>query len=446
MTSFATSPPAPGAPSSPADDERRRPPLDARVVRLWIAQTASEIGTAASGVAVAVHVFVETGSGWWLGVLAGIAALPAVLIAPALRRIDRRDRRSVVLAADVAAVVAVVIAGAVLALDRGGPIALVGLVAATSAARAVQAPALAAIWPSLVPDGAIDRVNGLNQLTAATGLVLGPLLAAALLGLGGLHLVFALDVVVSLVAIVATALLVPPSLAPARPSDDGSWAVALEWLRSVAARPVRVVLGVVLVSNGALAMFNVATLALATDVLGPTRVGVPLALGGVAMLVSSAVVGARGLPADRRLAVAVGIAGVGVGCVITASRPAAWLVVLGVVVSLAAAPLVGAAISTVCHERVPPSMYGRVFALRGAVASAVAPVSSVVAGGLMAVVAARVVASPERGLGATVIAVLGDGVGRGPAAVLAIVALALVAVAGVVALGRPWSDETRTYT
>ena len=117
---------------------------------------------------------------------------------------------------------------------------------------------------------------------------------------------------------------------------------------------------------------------------------------------------------------------------------------LGVVLSLAAAPLVGAAISTVCHELVPPSMYGRVFAVRGAVASAVAPVSSLAAGGLMAIVAARVAGTPSQGVGVAVTAVLGDGVGRGPAAVLALVAIVLIGVAVVVAAGRPWSNETRT--
>ena len=69
-------------------------PLGRRFLTVWVGQTASLVGSAVSGVGVAVWVYLETGSAAWLGVLAAMAAVPAVLAGPFLPIVDRFPRRT----------------------------------------------------------------------------------------------------------------------------------------------------------------------------------------------------------------------------------------------------------------------------------------------------------------------------------------------------------------
>ena len=75
-------------------------PLGALFWRIWSAQTVSTLGSAVAGFGIAVHVFLASGNAVWLGVLMAAAGLPFVVLAPLLGRIDRFDRRVVMITGD----------------------------------------------------------------------------------------------------------------------------------------------------------------------------------------------------------------------------------------------------------------------------------------------------------------------------------------------------------
>lgn len=63
----------------------------------------STMGSTLSAIGVAVHVYLETGSEAWLGILAALAGLPVLLVGPFLGLVDRYDRRSVMIVGDIIA-------------------------------------------------------------------------------------------------------------------------------------------------------------------------------------------------------------------------------------------------------------------------------------------------------------------------------------------------------
>jgi MFS transporter, DHA3 family, macrolide efflux protein len=401
--------------------------LGRRFLVVWFGQSVSALGSILSGVGMAVWVYVETGSTAWLGLLSALAAVPFVLTGPAMPIVDRLPRRTVMIGADVLAASGTVVA---LALAVAGRLevwhlAVVGFVGGVG--TAFQFPAFQAAIPALVTRDALGRANGINQLGPAAGVVIGPMFATPLVAWWGIGAVLAVDLISFLVAVVCTVAVrfddPPPDPDVA---DDRTWSAAFGWLRSDG-RAIAVLLGVMAVVNFCLAFFNIALISLATDVGGTARAGLVLGAAGVAMLVGTIVLGRTGVSPQRIRTFDGALLAAGAGFTIAALRPSFALLVVGVVVALAAVPAVNAAVSTIYHERVPSSMQGRVFGLRSAIGRGLEPLGSVIAGFVIASVAAPAMA--DGGAGASTIGrLIGVGDHRGAAAVVLAVGVALALI------------------
>ena len=417
-----------------AADTERRPALGTRFFAIWFGQTLSAIGSTLSGVGIGVWVFLETGSAAWLGVLVAVANLPPVVLIPFMRHIDRLSRRWVMVAGDALAAVAA-LATLILAMSDRLEVWQLAIAAFVSGAGgAFQIPAFQAAIPALVAPEALARANGLTQFGPAVGITVGPLLAAPVVGWWGLEGVVIIDLVTFTIAIATVVAVRFGDVRGPTPDDDGSWAAALTWLRGDG----RALLGLLLAMaaiNLVLSSVNVSLLALAVEVGGTSLAGVPLAAGGVAMIVGSIAVGARGLPARRMRFCALSLSIFGLGCWIAAARPSVALITVGTFVALLAVPAVNATMATIFHEHVPESMHGRVFALRGAIGQSLGPVGSVFAGVLIATVAEPAMGS-DGWAGRTVGQVIGTGADRAPALMMLATGIALGLLA--LRIGTSW--------
>ena len=405
-----------------------RPPLGHRFLIVWFGQTVSAVGSTVSGVGVAVWVFLETGSATWLGLLTALAALPALLTSPLLPLVDRFQRRRVIVGADTFAATGTSLALIVALTGRleVWHLAAAGFVAGVG--TAIQYPAFQAAVPSLVAPEALGRANGLNQLGPAVGIVIGPIIATPLVAWQGITAVLVVDVATFLVAMGCTlAVRFGEHRDAPDPTDDGSWRPALRWL-AADGRPLLVLLVAMATTNFFLAFFNVAMIGLATTVFGAARSGLVFAVGGVAMLVGSLVLGRRGGPDRRGRALFLGLSGVAGGCAILAARPSAGVLMVGAACVLAVVPLVSSTVATIYHERVPSSMQGRVFGVRAAVSRALDPIGAALSGVVITRLAEP--AMRDGGWGAdTVGRAIGSGAERGGALVLVFVAIAMAGVA-----------------
>lgn len=412
--------------------------LGHRFLVVWAGQTVSAIGSSLSGVGVAVYVFLETGSAAWLGLLTALAALPYVVTGPFMGLVDRFPRRTVMIAADAVAAVGPVVALALALTGRLAVwhLAVAGLIAALG--DSIQAPAAQAAVPALVPPAALGRANGLVQLGPAVGVVIGPALATPVVAWWGIEAILLIDVATFLVAVTATSLVrfgdaADPTGAPPV-DDDGSWRTMWAWLSSTG-RPLLVMLTVSMVVNLCTSFFNVANVALATDVAGPARAGLVFAAGGVAMVVGSLIVGSRGIPRRRVRAAGLSLAVAGIGAVGVGSHPSLQALIVGTVVLMAAIPVLNAIGATLYHERVPASMQGRVFGLRSAIARALMPVGSLAAGVVISGVAEPTMS--DGGVAARWIGpLIGAGPERGSALVVVAVGLAIALIG--VWVARSW--------
>ena len=374
-----------------------------------------------------MHVFVETGSAAWLGLLGALASIPFLLTAPMLTLTDRFRRRSVMIWADTFAVVGPAIAFVLALSDRleVWHLAVAGFLGGVGSS--FQWPAAQAAIPALVEPAALGRANGLNQLGPAAGIVLGPVLATPLVAWWGIEAVLLVDLITFAIAVGSTLIVkFDDATDDSNVADDGSWRALWAWLRRDG-RPLIVLLAVMAAVNFFLAFFNISLLVLATELGGVARAGLVLGAGGAAMVVGSLISARRGVGADRIGTFSSALLLAGVGFVVAAAYPSFVLVIVGVVIALGSFPAVNAAVSTMYHERVPASMHGRMFGLRTSLGRALEPVGAIVAGVVVAHVAEPGLADGGP-LAGSVGVILGTGAGRGAALTLAVVGLILIGI------------------
>lgn len=357
------------------------------------------LGTAANQmllVALGWQMYDLTSSAWDLGLVGLLQFIPTLAFTiPAGQLADRVDRRKV-LAASLAlqGVVALWLAGS----SAGGFIGrelIFALSVALGIARALQAPALQAIVPSLVPMEQLARAMALSTASMKIAVIGGPALGGFLY-VAGAPVVYGCCFALNLVSLVTVASI--PRVMHAS-KEPVSWAsvfagFAFLWRHKVALGAISLDLFAVLLGSvtALLPIF-------ARDVLnvGPWGLGLLRAAPAVGALVMAAVL-AR-VPVDRgvgrKLLISVGIYGASV---------LAFAVSEDFVLSLVALAVGGAAdmVSIVVRQTLvqletPEDMRGRVSAVNatfisasnqlgefraGATAAFIGPIGSVLVGGV----------------------------------------------------------------
>ncbi|MFJ5676620.1 MFS transporter [Streptomyces sp. NPDC093097] len=163
---------------------------------VWAGRLLTALGSSISGFALGLWIYQRTGSvtQFATGLLLGFA--PGMLAAPVAGvLVDRYRRRTVLLCADAAAMLAAV---ALLTAQTTGHLAVWQVYATTvveSCCAAFQWPALAAAVTGMVRPEQRGRAGAMTQTALAGAQLLGPTLAAVLLGAGGLRAVLVTDVV-----------------------------------------------------------------------------------------------------------------------------------------------------------------------------------------------------------------------------------------------------------
>ncbi len=363
-----------------------------------------------------IWVFIETGSVTTFAFIIVAANVPGLVASPlAGSVIDRVDRRMVMLVADTVAGVSTGLAAALFLTDTLEiwhlyPVAAVGAIA-----NAFQEPAYGASVPLLVPKRHLGRANGLVQAGPSLGVVVAPIMAAALVATAGLGVVLVIDLVTFVFAVTTLMVVRIPRPEAIAEDDVGaslwrSFSFGWKYLR---ARPGLLgLLGVYAVSNFMLSVVGLLYLPLILAFSTETAYGAVMSVGGVGMLLGSVLMSAWGGP-RKRIAGIMGMMGVaGVGVALAGVWESVLLIAVFGSVDMFLGPIINGTSQTLWQTKVAPAVQGRVFAVRRMVAFVISPVSLLLAGPL----ADRVfepALMPDGVLAGSVGLIIGTGRGRG---------------------------------
>ena len=229
-----------------------------------------------------------------VGLVGLLRMVPSALLAPLLSPLSDRGRRERVLIL-VSVLRGVATGAAALVVGMGGPTPIVYVLAVLSTiAATLYRPAHSALLPSLCNSGyELASANVVRGLLDSAATLVGPLLAAVLLELAGVTVVFAVAAGASLWA--AALLLRLRYDAPPRPSAPTEVALvrsAVEGVRTVAHnRDLALIMGLAAAQSFTLGALTVLTVVVAIDLLGTGEPGVGVLSAAVG---AGAVVGSLG--------------------------------------------------------------------------------------------------------------------------------------------------------
>ncbi len=211
MTEDPAVPRAPQAGRGPRQRGRRRawaidtgPLREPGFRRLFWGLTATMVGQQMTLVAVPVQVYVLTRDSLLVGVTSVVALVPLVVLGLLGGAIaDAMDRRRLMLVTGIGSAVTSALLAVQALLPGGGNLWLLWLlVAAVSGFTAVNQPTRSAVIPALVGPEGVAAATALTMTVRQVGVIVGPLAAGLLIGLGDLFLAYVVDAVTLLVAAV----------------------------------------------------------------------------------------------------------------------------------------------------------------------------------------------------------------------------------------------------
>ncbi len=161
---------------------------------IWAGQAVSMFTSYAASFAAVWYVTETTGSAVLLSAMSICAYLPQGLLSPYGGVIaDRCNRKTVIIAADMAVGLVSLALGLLILLGDVSIAAIMAMVIARSAGQAFHGPAMMAAMPMLVPEKHLLRINTLDMMLMSVAGIVAPALGIMLYEGVGFHAVMFLD-------------------------------------------------------------------------------------------------------------------------------------------------------------------------------------------------------------------------------------------------------------
>ncbi|HEX6597443.1 MAG TPA: amino acid adenylation domain-containing protein [Acidimicrobiales bacterium] len=418
------------APSAPAAGTAAEvEPSMRRFLAVAIGQLVSLTGSALTGFALPIWIYLETGSVTGLGAMFTIGLIPGLLVAPlAGAVIDRHDRRKIMLLCGLAAGGAELALGLAVWADVLPTWTVYLFIAWLSTVSGFQRLAYQSAIPQLVPKRFLGNANGLAQFSNGFALLVAPLAAAGLLATIDLGGIIVLDLVSYGFALTVLAVVRFPNRMGRHRREPLTTDIANGFRFSWGNRYFRSLLLFFLAINLFLGAPIVLTspLVLATGTIGD--VGQLALVEGLGAVVGAAIFSLWGGPKRRRaFGVVVTTFFVAATCALIGLRPSFAVVCVGMFGMMLSLTITQSIFLTMIQVKVPQRFHGRVFAINQMIAWSTLPIGFAVIAPLGSNLFGPML-EPGGALASTVGRVIGTGPGRGIAFVYIVSALAMLVV------------------
>ena len=395
---------------------------------LWFTQMISGLGSAMTAYALVIWSYTQAGSALRTALLMVCSYAPYVIcsiFAGALS--DRWDKKKTMLVCDALAAFSTLM---VLGLLKSGALRIWHLYivnALSGLMNTFQQPASEVATSALLKREYYQKVGGLRYLSNSLNSILTPIITTAILGLWGIDVVIAIDLISFAGAFIVLLLFIPiPKTEPknAKESILRSAAEGVRWLKGNPGifHLMLFLAGINLVAS----MFNAALPAMILSKASETALGTVNSVTGIAMLAGSLLASVLPTPKSRVKAIWV--------CLMLsmctenfflAFGSSTWVWCFGAVLGWIALPWMSANLEAVNRLNIPLEIQGRVFAARNSFQFFTIPVGYFLGGVLVDQVFEPIMAARTEGL---LVRLFGSGKGSGAAFLFALLWLAGIAV------------------
>jgi MFS transporter, DHA3 family, macrolide efflux protein len=384
---------------------------------LWFSQFVSGVGTGLGSFALGVWVYRQHASATQYSLFAFVATCTGLLVGPLAGVLaDRWDRKRLILLGDSGAAVMTGLMALALYTGRMQLWHVYIIASVMVGFSALQGPAQVAVSSQLVSRRQLGRVSGMTQAAGiATGLICPPL-SGALIPLIGFHGVIAIDISTFLFAFVVLVLIrLPRSPGAAEANRErrsvlGDVRFGWDYLRQ---RPgLLSLLWVFAATNFAVSIVQVLLTPLVLSFGSATNLGFVNAATAAGGLIGSLALSIWGGPRNRMNGILLLVLLQAPILLLGAVKPSVMLIAVACFLFTGLTPLVGGLSQAIWQGKVAHDIQGRVFAMRGLVASLASPLAFLLAGPLADRVFEPLMA-PGGALAGTIGQLIGTGKGRG---------------------------------
>jgi DHA3 family macrolide efflux protein-like MFS transporter len=380
-------PAAPHAQTSPIPER-----WAAKFFTIWTGQAFSLVGSALVQFALVWWMTKTTGSATVLATATLVALLPQILLGPFVGAlVDRWNRRLIMIVADTMIAAAT---GVLILLFANGNVQIwhvYAILLVRSLGGAFHGPAMTASTSLMVPRQHLARLAGFNQTMQGLLSIFAPPLGALLIGLLPMHGVLAIDICTAALAVLPLLVLTIPNPPRQMAQANGTakkttyWQDLREGFTYVVKWPglfglilLAMMLNFLLVPSSSLIPLVI------TKVFGKgvAELGWAETAFGVGVVIGGLVLGAWGGFKRKIVTSLIGVMGIGAGVILTGAAPTNlfFLIlvanfIVGVTQVFANGPL-----TAIFQTAIEPDMQGRVFSLISTGATAMMPLSLLVAG------------------------------------------------------------------
>lgn len=364
---------------------------------LWTGELISVIGSGLTSFGLGVYVFQQTGSAASMALVTLLAFLPTVLLSvPAGVLADRYDRRLLMMVGDGCSALGILYI-LICLLKGGASLWQICLgVFISSVFSALLEPSWRATVTDLLTSEEYARASGLVSLAESARYLVSPVLAAALMAVGGIRLLLILDIGTFFPTVLAAAAVrkgLPENRARKPVSFRESLRQGWEVITQKRGILILVLAGAVLTCF--MGTFQILAQPLILDFTDSTTLGIGETVCASGMLAASLFLGARGIRFDycrtlclSLLAAAAGMAGFGL-------QENIALICLSGFVFFAALPFANTALDYLIRTNIPNDLQGRAWGFIGFLSQ----MGYVVAYGSAGTLADRVAAGFHIGVG-----------------------------------------------
>lgn len=362
----------------------------ARFFTIWTGQAFSLLGSSLVQFALVWWLTSTTGSATVLATSTLMALLPQVLLSPfAGALVDRWDRRWIMVLADTGIALATGVLVYLFATDQVQIWHVFAALLVRSMGGAFHGPAMSASTALMVPSQHLTRVAGANQTLQGLLSIFAPPLGALLIGLLPIAGVLAIDIVTALLAVLPLLFISIPK--PPRQEAPGAVLNTTYWQDFRAG--FRYLLG-------APGLFGITLLAMSLNfLLAPASSFMPLVVTkvfekgvqelawvemgfGVGTIAAGIALGVWGGFKRKIVTSLIGVLGIGLSVLMVGVVPSHLfgLIITAYILVGIASVFANGPLSAIFQSAVEPDMQGRVMSLIGAGATAMMPLSLLIAG------------------------------------------------------------------
>jgi DHA3 family macrolide efflux protein-like MFS transporter len=169
---------------------------------LWSSQAASLFGSAVVGFALAWYLAEDTGSAVILTTAMMVNALPFIVLGPFIGPfVDRWDRKKIMIFSDLITMALTLVLVVLFSTGAIQTWHIYAVIAGRSFSGCLQAPALSASIPLIVPEKQLVRANGLNSTLHGLISIAGPIAGAFLMASLSMPWVLSVDIATAVIAV-----------------------------------------------------------------------------------------------------------------------------------------------------------------------------------------------------------------------------------------------------